>query len=215
MPTLMVLAGPNGSGKSSLREYRSFRRAMREAGDPEVIDRDDIARDLPPELGAERNLEAARETVRRRDAAFREGRSFLIETLLAAEGKLNMLRKAAKAGYRVELHYVCLESADGSVQRVARRAAEGGHDIPEEDVRRYFPRSLGILPTAMAVADRFVLYDNTSSTAPHRKVAMTVESVLLVSPGMPEWARTAVDTMQELLRRPLHVHVIAPAEWTP
>jgi len=211
----MVLAGPNGSGKSSLRRSDGFRRTMREAGDPEVIDRDAIARDLPPELGPEeRRRTAGREVARRSDAAFRERRSLLIETLLAAEGKLDMLREAAEAGYRIELHYVCLESADGSLQRVARRVAEGGHDVPEVNVRRYFSRSLDNLPAALAASDSFILYDNSSSTAPHRKVAMSVDSALLVSPGMPEWARIAVDAAQGLRPRP-HIHVIDPAEWTP
>jgi len=187
---------------------------MREAGDPEVIDPDMIARDLPPET-ASRESAAGREALRRRAAAIQEGRSFLIETTLASKDALRRIRSEADVGHQVEPYPVGLASAGDSAPRAADRGTTGGHDVPEEAVRRRYGRSLGMPPTATAVADRFVLYDSTSLTPPHRKVAMTVETVLPVTPCMPERARTAVDAMQELLHRPVHIHLIDPAEWTP
>ena len=47
-------------------------------------------------------------------------------------------------GYRTTLHFLELPSADYAVQRVALRAAAGGHSFPEADVRRRFRRGLSL-----------------------------------------------------------------------
>ena len=43
-------------------------------------------------------------------------------------------------GYHVSLIFLSLPSADLAVQRVAQRVRQGGHSVPEEDVRRRFNR---------------------------------------------------------------------------
>ena len=46
------------------------------------------------------------------------------------------------AGWRVELIYLALPSAEMSRLRVMERIAHGGHTIPLADIQRRFPRSL-------------------------------------------------------------------------
>jgi predicted ABC-type ATPase len=41
-------------------------------------------------------------------------------------------------GYRVELFFLGLPSANMAVERVAQRVRHGGHDIPEATIRRRF-----------------------------------------------------------------------------
>jgi len=53
--------------------------------------------------------------LKRRTMAIREGRPILIETTLASKDALRAMRTAVGAGYRIDLHYVGLESADDSV----------------------------------------------------------------------------------------------------
>ena len=43
--------------------------------------------------------------------------------------------------------------------RIARRVSEGGHDVPEADVRRRFDRSLANLPGYAAHADIWRVFD--------------------------------------------------------
>jgi len=74
----------------------------------------------------------------------------MIETVMSVTCKLGMLQDAANVGYRIELHYVCLQSADFSVQRVAQRVMGGGHDVPEEAIRRRYESSLHNLPEVLA-----------------------------------------------------------------
>jgi predicted ABC-type ATPase len=61
----------------------------------------------------------------------------------------------------VSLIFLSLPSADLAVQRVAQRVRQGGHAVPEEDVRRRFSRGWDHLETLYKPrVDRWALYDN-------------------------------------------------------
>lgn len=180
MPTLYVVAGPNGCGKSTLT-----RTVWR--GELEIIDPDEIARYLPGRPG-----QAAREAVRRRRAALGAGRTHLLETTLAGSGVLRHMEAARTARYRIELHYVSLESPDLALHRIRNRVALGGHDVPEPDARRRFARSQGNLPAAIALADVVRLYDNTDHDRPHREVAVLAEASSWTAEHLPTWAAAAI-----------------------
>lgn len=151
MPTLFVVAGPNGCGKSTLTRTKWFTGV-------EVIDPDAIARSMAPGAPAR----AAREALRQRRRVLHAGRTHLVETTLAGSGVLRLMA-ARTAGYRIELHYVCVDSPDQALYRTRNRVALGGHDVPEPDVRRRFARSLAHLPAAIAVPPRLA-----STTTPIR-----------------------------------------------
>lgn len=67
---------------------------------------------------------------------------FALETTLAGRGYLKLIDRLQATGWRVELIYLALPNAEMSKLRVAERVAHGGHNIPEADVIRRFPRSL-------------------------------------------------------------------------
>ena len=52
-----------------------------------------------------------------------------------------------KRGYLVSLAYLRLDSVEDSVARVRKRVASGGHDIPEDTIRRRFGKSLSYFET--------------------------------------------------------------------
>lgn len=99
---------------------------------------------------------------------------------------------ARSAGYRIVLHYVCVDSPDQSLDRIRNRVALGGHDVPEPDVRRRFRRSLENLPGAMTRADEVVLYDNTDPDLPHREIAIFAADTWWTAEILPDWAATAL-----------------------
>jgi predicted ABC-type ATPase len=45
-----------------------------------------------------------------------------------------------KAGYQIEMVFLRLADPDISIKRVAHRVKQGGHYVPDEDVRRRFAR---------------------------------------------------------------------------
>lgn len=184
MPTLFVVAGPNGCGKSTLTRTTWF-------GGVEVIDPDAIARDMASGSPGE----AGREAVRLRRAAVGAGRPLVVETTLAGHGVLRLMAVARRAGYRIELHYVAVESPDRALSRIRTRVAQGGHHVPEADVRRRFARSLARLPAAVELSDEARLYDNTDREQPHREVAILKGGTWWTAARLPGWARAAVAAM--------------------
>ena len=114
MPTLYVVAGPNGCGKSTLTRTAWLREL-------EIIDPDAIARAMAADIPGQ----AAREAVRRRRAALRAGRTHLLETTLAGSGVLRHMDDARSHGYRIELHYVSVDSPDLALDRIRTRVASG------------------------------------------------------------------------------------------
>lgn len=62
--------------------------------------------------------------------------SFIFETTLSSNQSLRMMRAAKAAGFKVGLYYVALDSVETNVERVRQRVLKGGHDIPEENIRR-------------------------------------------------------------------------------
>lgn len=75
------------------------------------------------------------------------------------------MRDAKAAGYKIDLYYVALDSVERNIERVKFRVALGGHDIPEEAIRRRHKGSLENLSKALALADEAVIVDN-SDVAP-------------------------------------------------
>ena len=142
MPTLILLAGPNGAGKTTF--INAF---LRRRPEPWVfVNPDEIARELPGG-GPERDLAAGRLVLERLEAVTAARLDVVLETTLATRSHARRIVAWRRAGYRVELIYLRLPSAEESLARVRRRVSEGGHAIPEADIRRRYPRSLEYLET--------------------------------------------------------------------
>ncbi|WP_147029007.1 AAA family ATPase [Methylobacterium oxalidis] len=122
-----MLAGPNGSGKSSLFE--------RLGPDGEFVNADLIAR--ASGLG---DAQAAKRTIRRLDALLKARKNVVYETTLSSHHAIALMRRARDAGYEVGVVFVALLSVDLNVRRVAERVSRGGLHIPEEVIRRRYPR---------------------------------------------------------------------------
>ena len=184
MPTLFVVAGPNGCGKSTLTRTSWFRGV-------DVIDPDAIARAMTPGTPAQ----AAREALRERRAALRACRTHLVETTLAGSGILRLMEAARTADFRIELHYVCVDSPEQALNRIRTRVALGGHDVPEPDARRRFARSLAHLPAAIARSDEARLYDNSDPDRPDREVTILLGANWWTGERLPDWAAAALDSL--------------------
>ena len=71
------------------------------------------------------------------------------------------MSEAKAAGFNVDLYYVALDTVERNIERVKFRVALGGHDIPEDAIRRRYKGSLAHLPQALALADEAVLVENS------------------------------------------------------
>jgi predicted ABC-type ATPase len=159
-PVCLVMAGPNGAGKTtfalaSLPAVTAVRR---------FINADLIAAGLSPLAPQQQLMAASRLFLAEMDACIRRRENFAFETTLSGRGYLKLVQRLRREGWRVELIYLALPSAEMSRQRVAERVAHGGHAIDDADVARRFPRSLFNLLTAYACAvDSTLCYLNTGA----------------------------------------------------
>jgi len=172
MPELscILLAGPNGSGKSS-----AFPKLKLEG---EWINADEIAKALPDSDDGKSKERRASEAALRKIADMIETRqSFVFETTLSSQQSLKLMRDAKSAGFKVGLYYTALDSVETNIDRVRQRVLKGGHDIPEEDIRRRHKGSFLKLSEALKIADEVVLVDN-SGLEPHEVFAISAGEIL-------------------------------------
>lgn len=127
------------------------------------------------ELYEQRAAVAARET-------------FVVETTLSGSGFLRLMAQAKAEGYRLELHFICVDTVYRALDRIASRVEQGGHDVAAEDVRRRFVRSQANLSSAIAQADESRLYDNSNVDEPYRRVAVLTDAEHWFAEDPPRWA---------------------------
>lgn len=163
---IVIIAGPNGAGKTTFaREF-----LPQEADCPDFINVDLIAAGLSPFDPDRAALRAGRimlEEIKRRVLA---GESFAFETTLSGQNYARAIPRWRQAGYYLKLIFLSLPTADLAVARVTTRAAQGGHDVPEDVVRRRFEAGQKNFDRLYrGLVNRWILYDNSGPTP--RRVA--------------------------------------------
>lgn len=103
-----------------------------------------------------------------------------------------LIRLAKRNGYDVELFFVGLSSAGLAIERVAKRVAKGGHDVPAADVVRRYKRGLANLAKMLGTVDRSRAFDNSRRGY---RLVMVVECgkvYTLEGARLPSWVGTAL-----------------------
>ena len=139
MQELIIIAGPNGAGKTSFaNEY------LPAATEGLVfVNADEIARELDDSHLSQsvRDIRAGRLMLERIASLVDARQELMLETTLASLTYATKIPKWQRVGYSVALIYLRLPDVDASIERVRRRVAAGGHDIPEHVIRQRFTKS--------------------------------------------------------------------------
>ena len=138
MSKLYIIAGCNGSGKTTA----SFTILPEILNCKEFVNADEIARGLSPFQPEKVALEAGRIMLGRIRELLSGGEIFGFETTLASKTFVNFIEKAHKKGYETTILFLWLSHVELAVERVKIRVLEGGHNIPEEIIKRRYSRGL-------------------------------------------------------------------------
>lgn len=159
-PRILMIGGPNGAGKTTFaREF-----LPQEANCPAFINADLIAAGLAPFAPESAAIRAGRVMLAEIGRHFAARDSFAFETTLAGRGYLRSIRLWQAAGYRVKLPLLSLQHPEQAIARVAERVRQGGHDVPEDTIRRRFHAGIANFYALYApLVDAWVWYDNTCS----------------------------------------------------
>jgi predicted ABC-type ATPase len=154
-----IIAGPNGAGKTTfawefLPNYANCR---------EFLNADLVAAGLSPFDPNTAAVAAGRALLARMKQLIRQGKDFGFETTLAGKTYLSILRNMKDEGYRLHLFYLWLPKVELAIARVARRVEQGGHNAPENVLRRRFEKgSRNLIKSYLRLMDSWFLFDNSS-----------------------------------------------------
>ena len=203
---IYVIAGVNGAGKSSIGGA-----AFRGSGG-DYFNPDEAARDLmaanPGLDQTEANIAAWRQGSGLLRQAIAERLDFAFETTLGGNTIPRTLAEAAAQGISIYVWYVGLSSPELHIQRVRSRVRRGGHDVPEEAIRRRFERSrlnlIALLPglSALRVHDNSAEADPATGIAPLPVPVLHMEHGKILNPNdlpqAPDWAKPIVASALKL-----------------
>lgn len=155
-----ILAGPNGAGKTSFaHEFLPI-----EAECLNFINADLIAQGLSPFQPSKMAIEASRLLIRHIEDCVKKNESFAFETTLSGKGYIKKIQDWKKQGYEVVIYFLKLPSVDFAIERVKLRVAQGGHNIPEQDIRRRFERSWENFNSLYKqLADSWIIFDTSGN----------------------------------------------------
>ncbi len=158
MPNLYIISGCNGSGKTTA----SYTLLPELLECTQYVNSDEFAKGLSPFDPNQATIKASRLMLLKIKYLFKRREDFGIETTLATRTLKSMIKIAQEAGYKVTILYFWLNSPDLAVKRVESRVAAGGHNIPEETIRRRYKLGASYFwKDYLPICDRWILADNS------------------------------------------------------
>lgn len=190
---MYVVAGPSGSGKTSAFPGSRF--------GCDYFNADDYAAHLNSGsyVGIPKSIRAIAGPICEKfiQDHIAAGIDFATETTLRSTIVFDQMKQAHQAGFVVRFDYVCVDSLDKSIDRVAGRAYLGGHSASEETVQEIRSKSLANLRCAFdelgKTIDLFDIYDNSAFGVPPEPVASFVgREVTFLASEPPAWMDQAL-----------------------
>src|SRR6185312_4775768 len=154
---IIIIAGPNGAGKTTFAgEF-----LPNEASCPIFGNADLIADGLSPLDPSAAAVRAGRLMIKEIRLHAERRENFAFETTLSGRLYARLIPKWRADQYQVHLVFLRLESPELAIERVALRVAQGGHNVPEDVIRRRFAQGWrNFHQFYRSLVDSWQLYDN-------------------------------------------------------
>ncbi|HEV2722492.1 MAG TPA: ZTL protein [Thermoanaerobaculia bacterium] len=207
---LFILGGVNGAGKSSVLGPAVRRKLA--FYNPDAVAQ--LIRQATARFPAQANAAAWQEGRRRLAEAIAKRHSYAFESTLGGSTITRMLLEAAAQQFDIYVWFIGLSSPEQHIERVRARVAAGGHDIPDEQIRKRWLSARRNLIALMPVVKELVVYDNSADRdaatgllpEPRLLLHWSRDEGIIAPPhqtlaGTPEWAKPIVAQALKLTRR--------------
>ena len=188
-PELIIIAGPNGSGKTSVTK-RFLHHEWAEG--TIYINPDEVANEIFGDWNSkEAVLNAANYCAEWREKCLIERKSFVFETVMSAEDKIQFIIKAKNAGFFIRLFFISTENPKINASRIADRVMKGGHDVPISKIISRYYKAIENCKTVSSVVDCLYVYDNSVDGEEAKIQFRLTNGVMgkMYVTDMPEWAQ--------------------------
>lgn len=160
MKNVYIIAGPNGSGKTTfaktfLPEYAKCDR---------FINADLIAAGLSPFSPQQVAIKSGKLVLEQIKVYADNGVDFGFETTMSGVTYLKYLKMLKDKGYKINIFFLWIPNAQLAIARVKDRVGKGGHNVPIEDIRRRFNRSMNkFFKEYRLLSDKWILFNNAET----------------------------------------------------
>lgn len=196
-PTLVVLAGCNGSGKSSFSnaltpidvvsfDYdKYFLKNYRSLIDNELRDR--MAHNMTGSF-LEKSIENA----------IADRKDFCYETNFNST-PMFWPNKFKNEGYSLEIIFLCLDSVEEAQKRVRIRVENGGHYVPETEVKKRFHEGYENLDKYYSDFNHLHLFNSSYFKSPPRHIASIVDDKRENTTKIPEFLKPLIPIIYKVI----------------
>lgn len=188
-PEMIIIAGPNGSGKTSVTQ-KFLHHEWAEG--TLYINPNEIAKNVFGDWNSKESIiKAANYCSDLREQCLAQKKSFVFETVMSAEDKIDFIIRAKEAGFFIRLFFISTTHPSINAARIANRVMKGGHEVPISKIISRYYKSIENCKLIASVVDRLYVYDNSidgeEARIQYRLSNGSVEKVY--SNTIPEWAK--------------------------
>lgn len=104
------------------------------------------------------------------------------------------LRQDFYNGFFIRFFFVCTDSPEINIMRIAKRYLNGGHEVPMSKVFSRYYKSIENASLAVEFADRAYIYDNSIEDQIPQLLYRTKNGKIVkqYTDSVPEWAKQIV-----------------------
>lgn len=191
-PEMIIIAGPNGSGKTSVT--KRFLHHEWAAGTL-YINPDEIANDVFGDWNSyDSILKAANYSSELREKCLKERKSFVFETVMSADDKIDFIIRAKQAGFFIRLFFISTSHPTINAARIAARVMKGGHDVPITKIVSRYYKSIENCKMVSSIVDRLYVYDNSIDGYEAKLLFRLVDGNVakVYTEQIPDWAKIII-----------------------
>lgn len=191
-PEMIIIAWPNGSGKTSVT--KRFLHHEWAAGTL-YINPDEIANDVFGDWNSHDSiLKAANYSSELREKCLKERKSFVFETVMSADDKIDFIIRAKQAGFFIRLFFISTSHPTINAARIAARVMKGGHDVPITKIVSRYYKSIENCKMVSSIVDRLYVYDNSIDGYEAKLLFRLVDGNVakVYTEQIPDWAKIII-----------------------